>query len=54
MSKFQCNNKRQYSNKDEAREEIYRIITESYGGAVNLRYYKCKYCKKYHLTSNIK
>jgi len=54
MSKWECKNKKQYASKHEASEEIYRIMTESAGGAVDLRYYKCKYCKKYHLTSTIK
>jgi hypothetical protein len=54
MSKWECKQKKQYSSKDEASAEIYRIINDSFGGAVPLRYYKCKYCKKYHLTSSNK
>ena len=54
MSKWECKNKKQYPSKHEASSEIYRIMKESYGGAVDLRYYKCKYCKFFHLTSSTK
>lgn len=54
MTKWQCKQKKQYNSKEEAGEEIYRIMNESAGGAVELRYYKCKFCKKIHLTSTIK
>jgi hypothetical protein len=54
MSRYECKDKRGYATKREADIEIYRIITESAGGAVYLRSYKCKYCKFYHLTSSQK
>jgi len=31
--------------------DIYLRIVESAGGVVDLRPYKCKYCKAWHLTS---
>jgi hypothetical protein len=52
-SKFECNNKHEYPSKDEAYKAAYSLLRES-GGASILRPYKCKYCKKFHLTSSVK
>lgn len=52
--KFECNGKTCYSSKEEANQEINRMMTESFGGVGDLRCYKCKYCKSYHLTSRVK
>jgi hypothetical protein len=35
-------------------EAIAMMIKESLGGVVELRPYKCRKCRKYHLTSRIK
>ena len=50
--KFECKGKRQYDTKKEIMKDIFRMIDESYGGYSFLRPYKCKFCHKYHLTSN--
>jgi hypothetical protein len=52
MSKWECKNKRQYTSKEEAGAAINRMNQESYGGVTDLRFYKCKFCKKFHLTSS--
>ena len=49
-----CENKRRYTSKDDALKSIASMMNESLGGTVDLRPYKCKKCKGYHLTSNIK
>lgn len=49
-----CSGKLCYNSKNEANREINRMMKESFGGVGDLRCYKCKYCKSYHLTSNIK
>ena len=54
MTKWECKNKKQYSSKQSANAEIYRVTIESAGGVVDLRCYKCKFCKKFHLTSSQK
>ena len=54
MSKFICKTKRQFSTRSDALDEIKRLVDESFGGVVELRPYKCKYCKKFHLTSSVK
>ena len=54
VSKFVCKTKRQFSTRSEALDEIRRLIEESFGGVVDLRPYKCKYCRFYHLTSFVK
>lgn len=43
--------KHQYESREDAYREINRLINESAGGVVGLRAYKCKHCKKWHLTS---
>jgi hypothetical protein len=50
--KFECKGKRQYDTKIEVMKEIHRMMEESYGGFGFLRPYRCKYCKKWHLTSS--
>lgn len=52
--KIECMGKHSYNKKDDAMYEIYRRIYESAGGVIELRPYKCKFCKKWHLTSNVK
>ena len=52
--KFECKGKEKYNSKEEADREIFRIMYESCGGAIDLRSYKCKYCSGWHFTSNIK
>jgi predicted Zn-ribbon and HTH transcriptional regulator len=54
MQKFGCNGKQRYKNKIDALSDIYRRMNESAGGCVDLRPYKCKSCKGFHLTSQIK
>jgi len=49
-----CENKRRYPSKNDALKAIASMMNESLGGTVDLRPYKCKKCKGYHLTSNIK
>ena len=49
--KFECKGKHPYNNRDEAQADIYLRIAESQGGVIDLRAYKCRYCKKWHLTS---
>ena len=49
-----CEDKRRYTSKDDALKSISSMMNESLGGTVDLRPYKCKKCKGYHLTSNIK
>lgn len=51
-SKFECKGKRQYDSKKEIMKDILRMMNESYGGFGFLRPYRCKYCKKWHLTSS--
>jgi hypothetical protein len=54
MNKKECRVKKQYDTKYDASREIYRLMVESAGGISNLRYYKCRFCKKFHLTSSQK
>jgi hypothetical protein len=51
MQKFECQGKRPFDSKDEADREIYRMMVESFSNTTFLRSYRCKYCKKFHLTS---
>ena len=44
----------EYTSKTDAMKEIARIVKESFGGAMDLRAYRRKQCKKWHLTSNVK
>lgn len=46
--------KHPYDTKREAQADIYLRIAESAGGVVDLRPYRCKHCKKWHLTSSVK
>ena len=52
--KFECKDKQRFSTKEKANREIFILMKESLGGVVDLRPYKCKHCKGYHLTSKIK
>ena len=54
MTKFECKNKKPYDSKEDALKSIAFMFRESFGGIVDLRPYKCKYCGKYHLTSLVK
>lgn len=50
-TKWECKDKRRYETKEEALEEIFFIIQESFGGNISVRPYRCKYCTGWHLTS---
>ena len=52
--KFGCKGKRRYNMKDDAHIEILRLMNEALVGTTNLRAYKCKHCKGWHLTSSSK
>lgn len=52
--KFECRGKRQYDSRDSANKDIYDMMVESLQNTTFLRSYKCKYCKKWHLTSSTK
>lgn len=52
-TKWECRNKQRFISKEDAEEEIYIYKEESLGGITELRPYKCKYCKGWHLTSKI-
>jgi hypothetical protein len=54
MSKFECKGKQRFEFKNEALEAIAAMMKETFGGVVDLRPYKCKHCKGFHLTSKIK
>jgi len=53
-SKFECRGKHRYESKRDVLIDIQIRIADSYGGVVDLRPYKCKYCKSWHMTSNTK
>lgn len=50
---FGCKGKRRFKTKDEINREIFRLMEDSFLNTTNLRGYKCKSCKGYHLTSKI-
>ena len=53
--KFECQGKREYNTRDEVMREIHRMINESSGGiGGSLRPYRCKCCRKWHLTNTSK
>ena len=52
--KFECKGKKPYNTRNDVNKEIYRIMVESLSNNAFLRSYKCKYCKKWHLTNNDK
>jgi hypothetical protein len=54
ITKFECKDKKRFSTKEQANEHIYTLVMESLGGVIELRPYKCKHCKGYHLTSKVK
>jgi hypothetical protein len=54
MSKFVCGSKRKFSSRGDAYDEIKRLKYESCGGVDELRVYRCKHCKRWHLTSSVK
>jgi hypothetical protein len=45
-----CRGKNKYDSRDEVLDLIALIKHESFGGAMDLKPYKCKYCNKWHLT----
>ena len=49
-----CKGKVRYSTKDEAYLAIYNHMVEARWGNTPIRAYKCKYCKGFHLTSELK
>jgi hypothetical protein len=53
-NKFECKDKQRFLTKERANREIFILMKESLGGVVDLRPYKCKHCKGFHLTSKIK
>lgn len=49
-----CNGKVRYNNMDEAYLAIYSHMIEVRSGNVLIKVYKCKQCKGFHLTSELK
>jgi hypothetical protein len=44
-----CDGKIKYESKDQANQSAYVLMAESAGGEL-VRSYRCKKCKKWHLT----
>lgn len=53
-TKWECRGKHRYKSRKECWIDIQIRIAESYGGVVDLKPYKCKFCKDWHMTSQIK
>jgi hypothetical protein len=53
FTKMGCRNKDPYDSRDDAMRAIKQMMDDSCGGVVGLRPYKCKHCKKFHLTSSV-
>jgi hypothetical protein len=53
FQKLICRGKKPYDSRDDAMRVIKEMMDDSYGGVVGLRPYKCKHCKKFHLTSSV-
>jgi len=49
-----CYGKQKYGSRKKAGESAVFLMDDSYGGTGVIKPYKCKKCKKYHLTSSVK
>jgi len=52
--KVECQGKERYDSRTDVMKKIFKLQYDSFGGVSDLRPYKCKHCKGWHLTSTIK